>query len=681
MGIAAKWACYTVPSLVLLLFFLRPEAACIMLDEIQIHLEYASVTGEITEEISAKLAARQAALKAQIVADCPGVAQDSDEAWLRRSYPVLSILAPVMSTSEEKIEFPGDPMCLYAALSYAVSQAAQTRAKGFAPGAPYNDLCPQWGYLPSTAYRLGVDENGIRQYDGKILNTDQTVFDPRVWNAKVKNYFVHNVLEKMQPRVVLISAVSPAQRYAIDIARTVRAHLPDCLIVLGGRHTDETLHYDWAAGRLALEPSSALSRMLAGSLEPVFDFLVAGEGYYALDVLMKAISLALEVRTKTATVSAVAEILTEFAPHFGPIPGQALIVALAEKIHAWPISGSKIDLSQLPAPYSAFAIRARFPIFQYEGRVLRTAHFMVTNACPYHCYFCSEGAAVVGEFLSFRIPALEQALERVIEYIEYGAEALFFDDSIFWGGNIGHIVNFCRSWSEIRDLAQVVRAGSTDPAHPALLRIFGREVPAEKVINLVWGAQVTVDFLASRRNSQEALLVLREMHKAGCTYLYMGIESMAEPVITRVHKNINKSRPWDERVRNALGLARSAGITVGSSVLFGLDGETQATIVETIDKVEELLAEDLLSIASPNILTYHPNTAITHLHQMEGQLDYHSANLDNRPPYSYFEEAFPAVVSQRLSEEQIWFIHRQTQARWGVKRNQNPMPPVILRDA
>jgi radical SAM superfamily enzyme YgiQ (UPF0313 family) len=196
-------------------------------------------------------------------------------------------------------------------------------------------------------------------------------------------------------------------------------------------------------------------------------------------------------------------------------------------------------------------------------------------------------------------------------------------------------------------------------------------------LGLQWGAQLTVDFLAGRR-PEVAMIILETMRQAGCTYLYIGIESMAEAVIKHVHKNVSRKRPWDERVRIALGHARNAGIRVGSSILFGLDGETQATIEETIEKVEDLLAEDLITIASPNILTYHPGTEITRLHQKERELDYHSANIDNRPPYTYFEEAFPAVVSKNLSEEQIWHIHEQTRARWGVKRNLNPMASVAL---
>jgi radical SAM superfamily enzyme YgiQ (UPF0313 family) len=642
--------------------------------ETQLHPEYTDqpVAGSVDlDRLREMLAARQVRLR-QTLAEMPPLAglTQAEAAWLGRSYPVLAILAPVMATSEEKIEFPGDPMCLYSALSYAVSQVVETREKGLRAGAPYNDLCPQWGYLPSTEYRQRVDENGIRQYEAPLLNTDQTIFDPRVWNPKIKEYFIQKVLRVVRPKVVLISAVSPAHRYALEFARAVRAELPDCLIVLGGRHTDETLHYNPVTRQAVCEATSTLQ---VPNAEHLFDFLVAGEGYFALDILMKSISLAMDLETKTVSPAAVIETLSACAPLLGPVPGHALIAApVGETLHLWPISGEPLKLGDLPAPYQAFAIRARFPIFETNGQVSRTAHMMVTNACPFHCYFCSEGSTVVGEFISFKAPEIERAIARVVEYLDYGAEALFFDDSIFWGGNVGHIINFCKDWLSLCDLA---RNASTPT-----LQLFGREIPTENILRLRWGAQFTVDFLASRRVPAEASLVLKTMQAAGCSYIYMGIESMSEAVIQHVHKNINRETPWDQRVRTALGLARVAGIRVGSSVLFGLDGETEATIVETVEKVEELVAEDLLYVASPNILTYHPNTEITRQHGMNQKLDYHTSNLDNRPPYVYFEEAFPAVVSKNLSEAQIWFIHEQTKARWGQKRNSNPMPETVLRD-
>lgn len=435
--------------------------------------------------------------------------------------------------------------------------------------------------------------------------------------------------------------------------------------MLGGRHADETIHFDWDTRQLILEPSSAVNKILNQTIEPVFDFLIAGDGYYALDLLLKIISLSMDLDSKTATSRTIIENLSSLSGMFDPLPGNSIIVGMdAEAVHAWPISSRlKLDLSVLPSPYSAFAVRAMFPIFQREGRTLRTAHFMVTNSCTYHCYFCSE-VTVVGGFLSFHTEGIQRALERVVEYIEYGAEALFFDDSVFWGGNFGDVITFCRGLIRIREIA--------GKAASKTIIVFGREVEAEKVLNLVWGAQFTVDLLASRRVPEEAMLALEEMKKAGCTYIYIGIESMSAPVIEKVHKNVNRKQAWEDRVRTALGLAHAAGISVGSSVLFGLDGETDETIEETIFKVEELLAEDILSIASPNILTYHPNTEITALHEMKDKLDYHSIAVENRPPYVYFEEAFPAVVSKNLTEDQVWLIHEQTRQRW--ESNGTPTP-------
>jgi len=594
----------------------------------------------------------------------------AENEWLARSYPVLAVLAPVMSTNEDKIEFPGDPMILYSALSHTIDQVVQAREQGINSTSPYNDLCPQWGYLPSDKYRQNVDDNGIRKYDAPLLNTDQTVFDPRVWNKKVKEYFIDVVLKNVQPKVILLSAVSPAHRYAIDIARTARKYLPDCIIILGGRHADETIRLDPETQELILQPSSTLSKMVDGSIESVVDFIVSGEGYFALDILMKAISLAMDISSKTVNVTSVLESLSDFASLLGPVPGQAIIAApYPDTVHYWPLTGYKIDLSALPSPYRAFAIRARFPIFETDGHISQTAHFMVTNACPYHCLYCSEGVSVVGSFNSFKYEGINQAIDRMLEYIQYGAESIFFDDSIFWGGSVGLIINFCREWIIIRDEA----AWDNSPE----VTLMGRTVDRRKLLSLEWGAQLTVDFLAGRR-SEVAMIILDTMRQAGCTYLYIGIESISEAVIKNVHKNVNRKQPWDQRVRIALGLSRHAGIRVGSSILFGLDGETQETIEETIDKVEELLAEDLISIASPNILTYHPCTEITRLHKKEKELDYHSPNLENRPPYIYFEEAFPAVVSKNLSEDQIWHIHEQTRARWGKKRNLNPMAPTNL---
>jgi radical SAM superfamily enzyme YgiQ (UPF0313 family) len=183
--------------------------------------------------------------------------------------------------------------------------------------------------------------------------------------------------------------------------------------------------------------------------------------------------------------------------------------------------------------------------------------------------------------------------------------------------------------------------------------------------------QLTVDVLVSVNDRAGIREMLSAVRAAGCTYIYIGIESMAGAVMAGVHKNLHphRERPWADKVRSALELITDADIQVGTSVLFGLDGENRATIDETIEQIGSLLDDGLLQLASPNILTYHPGTAITAAHGMEDAIDYHSSAHANRPPFVYFEEAYPNVVSRLLTVQDIWHIHRRTQERWGLGRH------------
>ena len=619
---------------------------------------------------------------ASVIASLPGQLSEEKEgerdtaSWLARTYPVLAILAPVMTTQQDTIEYPGDPMCLYSALSVAVDQVVKARSAGLIPDgqAPaqgnyiYNDLCPQWGMLPSRAYRLQASDSGIRDYAAACLTTDQTIFDPRVWNDEVKQYFTDHVLKVLQPRVILISMLSPAHRYAVDIARLVRCHLPHALVIFGGRHIDETMRFEDEGQHLTLSYSSTLRAMSDERIGPVVDFLISGDGYFALDLLMKAISLAMDIQEKTTTVQAVIQTLDRLASLAGPLPGRAVLAAVdGMDLHVFPMRGPRFDLADLPSPYQAAAIRARFSIFQEHGRVLRTAHFMVTSACPYHCDFCSEGVTVVGRMLRFSRTPVQSALARVFEYLGYGAEALFFDDSIFWGGNIKRMVDFARALAQ----ARLEAATSEYSRYP----YFKDQADIQRLVNLQWGAQLTAEFLTTIASREKMLECLALMKGAGCTYIYMGIESLASSIMDKIHKNLHRvdGPSWADKIRSALLVLREAEVRVGSSVLFGLDGETRATIDETIEGVGNFIDEGLLYLASPNILTYHPATAITRQHGKEDQLDYHSLDIPNKPPYIYFEEAFSGVVSQELSEADVWYIHRRAKERWGQIRYTDPI--------
>lgn len=88
--------------------------------------------------------------------------------------------------------------------------------------------------------------------------------------------------------------------------------------------------------------------------------------------------------------------------------------------------------------------------------------------------------------------------------------------------------------------------------------------------------------------------------------------------MNNMHKNLRRlpGRPWKHKVRTALERIRHARIRAGSSLLFGLEGQTSQSIDETIEEVGRLIDDGLLILASPNILTYHPATPLTRTHAM-----------------------------------------------------------------
>ncbi|MCX5415771.1 radical SAM protein [Streptomyces sp. NBC_00059] len=554
-------------------------------------------------------------------------------------------------------------MCLYAALSVAVHRAVAD-AGPLEKASHYTDVAPEWTRFPEKDYRLSAGGDGYRAY-GEQPNTDQTVFDPRVWDDTARARWT-GLLREVRPRVVLISTVSPGHRYALQLAELAKREVPETFVVFGGRHVDETTVCSPDGGTLLLKPSSPLAVMGEGKTPGVVDAVVSGEAYHAVDLLMRALALAIDLDRRWVDREQVLSCLQGLLAEEGPGPGRAFVALSSDTgIDGLPLHGPALDLGVLPSPYEAFAIRSRFPIFTDPGTgdVLRTAHVMVSNACPYRCNFCSESSRLT-PLKRFKDDAVSRAAERICEYVSYGAESLFFDDSVFWTGRYRDIEGFCEELRRLRSTPWEI-----------LDQRYGRHLtePAdvERLRSLQWGAQLTVDTVVALHTKEETSAILRKMREAGCTYVYIGIESMSTQVMVNIHKNLRRDtgRTWCEKVRDAVSVVKENGLRVGTSVLFGLDGETRESIDETIQEVGLLIDDGLIDLASPNILTYHPATPVTQAHGMADKLDYHSPRIDNREPYIYFEEAFPGVVSVLLSEDDIWHIHRETERRWGGARN------------
>ncbi len=642
------------------------------------HMKIASVKhhpkSEKSKQFVSTLKERREGLKSAFdshLTDCESAEEARDAMWKERSFPVLSILAPAMISHEGNIEYPGDPVCLYAGISKMISGVEASLNSPFSSEDGYHDYCPQLGRLPDIHYRLqqGNSTKRTQNTSWDKLNTDQTVFDPRAWNEDTKSELL-TILKERSPVVVLISSVSCAHRYALAIAREVKKYSPSTIVVLGGRHADETVQYDPKTDLVTYSYSSTVRSICDGRTSHNIDFIVSRDGAYCLDYLMKALSLAFDPVERIIDRASISDALQHMAREYHDVRGQSILTWLTpEEPKPILFQGSRYTLSDIPHIYHAFAIRAHFPIFtDHEDKVLRTAHVLTTDACPYQCSFCSEGIGVMGRMNKLSRQPAETMIERVKQLADYGAGSLFFDDSVMFGGNMVAIRQFSFLLAELKEGLSENALAEAKPPDGILT-----ETGLANICKMQWGAQLTGEFLSTFQTEERAREMLSLMARSGCTYIYFGIESLSETIISGVHKHRNEktNTSWINKIRKSLRIVKSVGIRVGSSVLFGLEGETRDTIDETIIGIEALIDEGLLDLASPNIMTYHPGTEITRLHQMDNKLDYHSPNHDVRPPYSYFEQAFPGVVSKHLNEQDIWYIHQRANERWGNVRNSN----------
>ncbi|MDH3204708.1 MAG: radical SAM protein, partial [Nitrosopumilus sp.] len=309
-------------------------------------------------------------------------------------------------------------------------------------------------------------------------------------------------------------------------------------------------------------------------------------------------------------------------------------------------------------------IRAKFPIFKdSENNQLLTAHINTSHACPFSCHFCSESSKVVGQLLSFDNKK-ELYKSLILENLSYGAESFFFDDSVLCAGDIKKIHTLLDSFIELKNLS----SSNTSKLNQGI---------KNRLNKLQWGAQFTVDFLVIIHDAQTIKQLLIKMKKAGCNYIYIGLESLSTQVIDKVQKNLQRKGDWLNKVRQALTMLHDAEIRVGTSLLFGLPGETMDSINETIDRVSNFINQNLIYIASPNIVTYHPNTELSIIDGVAGSLNYFKLPNKVSPPYSFFEEAFSEWVPKRITEQMIWQIHNKTNSLWKEGRNNNLMNPSL----
>jgi anaerobic magnesium-protoporphyrin IX monomethyl ester cyclase len=191
---------------------------------------------------------------------------------------------------------------------------------------------------------------------------------------------------------------------------------------------------------------------------------------------------------------------------------------------------SEKEIGSFPLPD-----RSDFDHDAYQGAWLeatgaKTTSIMTTLGCPFNCDFCSK--PVFGD--AFRRRDMDAVFAEIEQIRDLGYDSLWIADDNFTL-SFAHLGEFCR-------------------------RMTGR--------GMTWSC-------LSRATGIDGELP-RQMKEAGCTRVYLGLESGSQDTLTLM----NKKATLDEGI-DAVHRFRAAGIEVAAFFIVGYPGETVASVEAT----------------------------------------------------------------------------------------------------
>jgi len=266
-----------------------------------------------------------------------------------------------------------------------VELAASLRAKGVSVGVLSADLL--LGVAPTTVYDFDLSSyaRGQRSYAEAIDDAGHVIWER-----------LRNRLTELNPRLVGITALTPAIDSVLRTAQVVRQALPDAALVAGGHHA-----------------SFCADELLDTGL---FDVVVRGEGEIPL--------------------SAIAASVLDGAGISTDVPGASYPAPDGHRHN--PPPALLPDLDALPFPARDLVLDCDFST--YTGHLAGTA-----RGCPYDCSFCSDRRLWGGRV---RRRSVDHVLRELATLEELGkVTSLDFVDGTFtfdrrW------ILEFCRRWVE-----------------------------------------------------------------------------------------------------------------------------------------------------------------------------------------------------------------------------------------
>lgn len=234
----------------------------------------------------------------------------------------------------------------------------------------------------------------------------------------------------------------------------------------------------------------------------------------------------------------------------------------------------------------------RYDLIDFGSNKIRLPGIEASRGCPFTCNFC-----VLTGHERYRYRPIPVVVDEIRTRMRWNPNFLGLVDRafIFLDNNLGGSPKYLRELCE------------------ALLPL-----------KLTWGCALTFNIL-----KDEALV--RLMARAGCRYIYTGLESLNPDSIKGMNKGQNKLSEVDAVIRRVF----SAGILLSFGLIVGADGDTN----EYLHRLPEYLADlRYFSITFLGIVCPYPETPFYRELQAEGRLlpgtisrDYDGYTLCHRP--------------------------------------------------
>ncbi len=179
-------------------------------------------------------------------------------------------------------------------------------------------------------------------------------------------------------------------------------------------------------------------------------------------------------------------------------------------------------------------------------------HIFSARGCPYACTFC-ESKAIWTRKSRWRSP--QHVVDEIKALQSMGVNHVMFDDDTF---GIKH--------DYIEDICNRIK---------------------EQCPDLTWGCEMTVGI-----SKEKSIVAMKE---AGCTTVYIGVESGNDEMLKKIKKSQNI-----EAAIQAVDLYRKHNIQIFTFFMIGFPEETEETLADTVSAIKRIRADSvILSVFTP----------------------------------------------------------------------------------